>query len=110
DEDRDGDLPLPGEELVVRLDLVQDGRLRRDPLGPQHLLDLEEDGVAVLEDGGDVLTDLDAARLLRLDHARAEARADGLVLPDGQDLVALDGLHLAPSFPSLPSPGASTSP
>ena len=39
-----------GDELVVRVDLVLDGGRSRDALGAQHLLDLEQHRVVVLED------------------------------------------------------------
>ena len=61
---RAGHLVPPGEELVVRVDLVLHGALARDALGAQHLLDLQQHRVAVLEHGAGLRSHLHAPPLL----------------------------------------------
>ena len=65
----------------------------RDPLGPQHLLDLQQHRVAVLEDGAGVRPHLHAPPLLLRDDTRPEALPHLLVLRQPKDLAALDRLH-----------------
>ena len=50
DEHRRRELAGPGQQVVVHAELVRDLRVVDDPLGADHLLDLEPHGPAVLED------------------------------------------------------------
>ena len=88
----------PRDELVVGLDLVEDGRLARDALGPEHLLDLHQHRVPILEDTGRVLAEPQAPRLLLLDDTGAETIADRLVFGEPEDLCSFDRLHAHCSF------------
>ena len=77
----------PGNVLVVGVDFVLYGGGPRDPFGAQHLLDLQEDGVAVLEERAGLRAERDAAELLFADDPRAERLPDGLVVGEAQDLA-----------------------
>src|SRR5205814_1543740 len=81
------------DELVVRVDLVLDRRFARDAFRPEHLLDLEQHGVAVLEEHRCARSERHAPAFLLLDHARAKPRPDRLVVCDSKHLSAFDRFH-----------------
>ena len=93
DEHGRGELVVARDELVVGLDLVIDGGGTRDALGAEHLLDLHERRVAVLEDARCIRAEGHAPRLLLRDDAGAKLLADAFVLGQAEDLAAFDGLH-----------------
>ena len=86
DEHRRRELTRPGQERVVDPDLLRDLRLVHDALGADHLLDLEPDGLPVLEDEGEVAAHGDAAGLLQLDDLASPRFSHPLVLDEVQDL------------------------
>src|SRR5688572_969384 len=54
----------PGDQRVVRVELTLDRLVRDQLLDPRHLLDLEADGVSVLEHEGHDVAEVDASPLL----------------------------------------------
>ena len=65
-------LVFSGQRRVVDVELILDLFGPDDPLDPDHLLDLEERGLAVLEDECDERTERDPAGALSGDDSRAE--------------------------------------
>ena len=100
DEERGRKLSGRGNQGVVGVQLVLDLVRLDDPLGADHLLDLEPDSVAVLEQEGEVLTDRNATRALGFDDPWPDLVADLLVLDQVLDVVVRDRLHqLSSSMP-----------
>src|SRR5262249_21766969 len=98
DQDRRRDLVRSGNELVVGLDLMKNTGVARDALGAEHLLDLHEHRVTVLEDAGRAIPELHASPLLLVNDTRTEAIADRLVVRQAQHFASLDGLHRSASM------------
>jgi len=90
DEEGGAELTTPREERIVDVELVLHAGIIGDPLDPAHLLDLEEQGVAVLEDEGEVPADGHPPAALELDDPRARLLAHLLVLEEVQDVLPLD--------------------
>jgi hypothetical protein len=92
-----------GKERIVDVELVLDLGVGRDALDAAHLLDLEEHGVAILEDKGEVRAHRHPPPALQLDHALAHGRAHLLVLEEVQNVVLRNYSHLQKSAytPSL---------
>ena len=90
DHHRGRQLPRHRQQSVVDLDLLGDPRRIHDALDPAHFLDLEEHGVAILEDEGKVLAHRHPPHALELDHPLAHGRAHLLVLEEVQDVRSLD--------------------
>jgi hypothetical protein len=82
-----------GHERVVRVELVLDARFLERLLDAQHLLDLVADGELVLEDQRHVIAEMDRARLLVREHARAERGALARIGFEGEQAVAGDRRH-----------------
>jgi len=93
DEHRRRQLPGPGQERVVDLELVADPVLRDDALSADHLLDLEPHGLPVLEDERQVTADADPAIGLQRDDRLPARLAHLLVLDQIQDLIGGDRSH-----------------
>jgi hypothetical protein len=79
--------------MIVRVELVLDGFLARDALGTQHLLDLKEHAVVVLEEHRHVRTEREAPRFFDALHASTKVIADLFVRAEIEELGALDLLH-----------------
>src|SRR5439155_13348839 len=79
DEHGGGELSVIGQQAVVNGDLVRHLLVVDDALGTDHLLDLEPDGVAVLEDERKIASDRDATFPLQRDDRVAARLADLLV-------------------------------
>ena len=95
-----GELARPRQERPVDVDLPLHLDVVDDALGAAHLLDLEQQGLAVLEDEREVGPHLHAAPGLQRDHPAAPLLADLLVLEEVDDVSQLD--HAPPSFGSMP--------
>ena len=93
DEERGGQLAGPGEQRVVRVDLVLDLLGLDDPLYAEHLLDLEPHGVAVLEHQRHQRPQRDPAPLLGFDDAAAKLGPRELVLVEVLKVGGGQGLH-----------------
>src|SRR5690606_14363109 len=80
-------------QRVVDVDLLLDLVVLGDRLGAQHLLDLEDERVPVLEHDGDAVADAQAPVALELDDALAEIVAEALVQARAANVGAGDGAH-----------------
>ena len=97
DEERRRELALAGHQLVVDVELVLHLRGRVDSLDLEHLLDLEAQGLAVLEEQADALADGEPARALVLDHAAPVLVAQPRVGLAVDDLLEAQRPHSAES-------------
>jgi hypothetical protein len=97
DEERPAELAGARQEVVVGPDLVGDRRGLDDPLGADHLVDLVEDRLAVLEEERQVRRQEDAPTVLDGEDPLLDPRTRGLVLPERQDVGADDALHFTSS-------------
>ena len=75
DQHRRLEIGAVGNQRVVGLEFLGDAGRLEDALDAQHLLNLILHGQAILEDQSHVVADVDDARLLVVEHARAERRA-----------------------------------
>ena len=93
--DQEGRAQLTGPRnlFVIAFHLFADALRSEDPLSPDHLLDLEQDGVPVLEYEGDPITDRDAAPLLQVDDALAKGVSLALVFLERQHVLQCQLLH-----------------
>src|SRR5665213_579478 len=91
DQERGRKLVVRWQEPAIGIDLMLDLLRVNHPLDAHHFLNLEEHGVAVLEDERHDRPDMHAPVFLRLDHARAIFGALFFVLGDIENV--LDGDH-----------------
>ena len=96
DHHRGGQLTGLRDEGVVDVDLVLHPVPGHDPLRPHHLLDLEEDGLAVLEEEGQPVPHRHAAPALRRDDAPTRRLSRLLVLVEALHVGQPDLLHGRP--------------
>ena len=93
EEQRGDKLAVPGHQGVVRVELRLDAFGGGDALGAHHLLDLVEEGAALLEREGDDGAEGDAQPPAQGDHRGLSVGAPALVLGEGQDFVEGDLVH-----------------
>src|SRR5437667_2828891 len=86
-------LPGPRKLFVIASQLFADALRGEDPLSPDHLLDLEQDGIPVLEYEGGPITDRDSAPLLQVDDALAKGISLAFVFLERQHVFQCQRLH-----------------
>jgi hypothetical protein len=99
DHERGRERIVVGDELVVNVDLLLDLLRLHDLLGPDHLLDVEEDRVAVLEHEHEFVADRDSSRALECDDPRHPGVAVALVGDVVLEILETDGPHGSSSSP-----------
>ena len=82
-----------GQQLVVDVELLLEPILGHDALGPDHLLDLEQNGAPVLEQKAQAVADSDPASAREGDDLGAERVARLLVRVQVLEILTDDLLH-----------------
>ena len=93
DEQSGRKLPVAGHQRVVRVELFLNLAVLDDPLSPDHLLHLEQDGLPVLEEESDVVSDGQPTVPLESDDTRPHLLPSALVFQEVLHISHLDGLH-----------------
>ena len=96
-EERGGELAFAGHQFVVHVELVLDLVRVRNALHPQHLLHLEAQGLAVLEEQRHVLSDGQTSLALVGDDGVAVGAAQRVVGVEPDHVLEGQELHVPPS-------------
>src|SRR3970040_95420 len=105
---RCAELTRIGNKLVVNLDLLANFVQIGNALGAQHLLDLKNHGIAILEDNRNLVPDRDPTLFLFFNDIVAKLLTNLLVSRKAEDIIENDLVHSAPkgfirNAPILPS-------